>query len=140
MSPYFERNKEQYVDLLLEVSRTGAWLEWIGFFLKGVTETADEAIRTVRNLQDLQADYRARLHADSLSARTVQLIEFLFDEPFVTIRRVQEVLGVATYRGARLHVDKLVDADILTEIPLTKRPKIYGALDVFAIIQDSSDT
>ena len=98
-------------------------------------ETANEAIETVRKLQDLQADYRTRLHADSLSARAVQLIEFLFDEPFVTIPRVQQILGVATYHGAKHNVDKLVEAQILKEIPRTKRPKIYVAYEVFEIIQ-----
>jgi len=29
LSAYFEKNREQYVDLLLGVSRSGAWQEWI---------------------------------------------------------------------------------------------------------------
>lgn len=55
MSPYFEQNKDEYIDRLFQVSKDGEWLEWIGFFLRGVIESSKSAVATVRKFQDLNA-------------------------------------------------------------------------------------
>ena len=55
MSPYFEQNKDEYIDRLFQVSKDGEWLEWIGFFLRGVIESSKSAVATVRKLHDLNA-------------------------------------------------------------------------------------
>jgi len=73
MSPYFERNRDQYVDLLFNVSRDGDWQEWIAFFLRGVVETTQESIETVHRLQDLNARYRAEIRQARTSALAVRL-------------------------------------------------------------------
>ena len=39
LSPYFEKNYDEYIDKMLAVSRVGAWEDWIEFFLVGVEET-----------------------------------------------------------------------------------------------------
>src|SRR5215469_1592607 len=38
LSAFFERHRSEYYRLLLEVSQRGNWLEWITFFLRGVSE------------------------------------------------------------------------------------------------------
>jgi hypothetical protein len=43
LSSYFEKNRERYVDLLLDVSRSGSWQEWIQFFLRGVASQSEDA-------------------------------------------------------------------------------------------------
>jgi Fic family protein len=40
LSAYFERHNDAYRDHLLNVSRSGAWNEWIDFFLRGVADQA----------------------------------------------------------------------------------------------------
>ena len=45
LSAYFERNRAEYYHLLRRVSQNSEWTEWIDFFLNGVIQCSDEAIR-----------------------------------------------------------------------------------------------
>jgi Fic family protein len=58
LSAFFERNRQQYYDLLLAVSERGACSDWVSFFLRGVLAQATDANRRAKRLQDLQAEWR----------------------------------------------------------------------------------
>src|SRR3546814_18681402 len=75
MSPWLERHKTRYVDLMYEVSRKGEWLPWISFFLEAVSESALGTIRVVERLQDLQMRYRERFQKARQSALLPRLID-----------------------------------------------------------------
>jgi DeoR/GlpR family transcriptional regulator of sugar metabolism len=60
-----------------------------------------------------------------------QIIEAIFDSPFVRIADLPARLGV-TYPTAKSDIDRLVSAQILEELPGTY-PKAYFAPEVFAV-------
>jgi len=134
LSAYFERHRTEYYDHLLAVSRTGNWLPWIEFFLRGAEEQANDAVARSRRLRDLHRDYRRRLEQVNASGNLSRLTEMLFQTPVVTRPMVQDSLGVST-RGAALLVDRLVEASILIEIPDT-RPTVFVAREILSVIQD----
>ena len=133
MSTYFERNQDEYVDRLYEVSRSGAWLEWIIFFLRGVSEQSIDTIVRARRLLDLQSAYHDRIPSNRASGNLHRLIDSVFESPYLTIRAAGHRLNV-TYAAARNNVEKLVAADILSEVSLGRRPRIFVAHEVFSII------
>lgn len=52
LSAYFERYRNDYYRLLLAVSQSGKWIDWISFFLRGVAEQSRDAlVRSDRLLQ-----------------------------------------------------------------------------------------
>ncbi len=53
MSAYLERNREEYQDRMRQVSKTGAWTEWIQFFVKGIGIQAEENILKARMILEL---------------------------------------------------------------------------------------
>jgi Fic family protein len=55
LSLYFKEHRERYYELLQEVRLTGDWEAWLHFFLTGVRDTADEAVKTARELLQLFA-------------------------------------------------------------------------------------
>lgn len=57
LSAFFEKNYDRYIDYLLKVSKSGAWENWISFFLEGVEVTANSAIKKSQALQDLHRNY-----------------------------------------------------------------------------------
>jgi len=136
MSPYFGQNKDEYIDRLFEVSKDGAWIEWISFFLRGVIESSKSAVVTVRKLQDLNAQYRVKIQQTKLSARATGLVDTIFEEPILTVRRVQKVLGVS-YPSAKNYVEKLIDAGILMDLEVSTRPNFYIAHEVYNILMDA---
>ena len=112
LSAFFERRRDDYVDLLQAVSERGAWREWVLFFLRGVAEQSRDAVQRAKRLQDLQQEWRERLSRARSSALGLRLLDSLFDSPVITIPRAQRILDV-TYPAARQNVQRLVEAGIL---------------------------
>jgi len=133
LSPYFEKHRTQYVDLLLDVSRRGAWLEWIRFFLAAVVEQGRETVQRVQRLQELRSRYREQLMKTQRSATPVALVDYLFQQPFISIPRAREVLKV-TYKAAQQNVEKLVRAGILSPLPGFTHPAYFSAPEIFSVI------
>jgi Fic family protein len=132
LSPFFERYRQEYYDLLLEVSTTGAWDNWVRFFLRGVSEECEDATRRAGRLQDLRDTWRHQFERTRSSARLLRLIDSLFERPILTVRDAATTLDV-TYRPAQKNVDKLVEAGILYEVPDTSNPRLFVAQDILGI-------
>lgn len=136
LSPVFERRKDEYIDRMYDVSRRGAWNDWIAFFLDVVAESCEATIAAADALLALQADYRARLRDVGRSANLVTILDLLFRYQVVTIPRIAEHLQVQ-YRSAQLNVDALVRAGILQEVADTSNPKFFIARGIRDIIDQT---
>jgi Fic family protein len=134
LSSYFERNRAAYVDNLLQVSQAGAWIHWIRFFLTGVAEQSQDAIRRARRLLDLQQLYRERMQAARSSALLLEIVDRLFAHPITTVTGARKFLNV-THRTAQLTISKLVSAGILEQLPGRKYNRLYRAAEIIDIIQ-----
>jgi Fic family protein len=134
LSAYFERLRDDYYRLLLEVSRTGVWERWLEFFAQGVAEQATDAILRSSRLLTLRDDYRNRLYGPRTSALPLRLVDELFMRPAVTIGAAQSALGV-TWRSAQLNIEKLVEASILDEITGQPRNRVYVAHEIVALLE-----
>lgn len=134
LSAYFEQHREEYYRLLLEVSAAGAWQEWVGFFLNGVAEQAEDAIARMRRLQDLQLAWKQKLARPRASANLLRLADYLFESPVVTIPQVTTALRV-TYHTAQKLVEELVAESILQ--PLDQRPygRTFAAPQILAVLR-----
>ncbi len=129
LSAFFEQRRQEYYDLLLKVSSTGAWREWIQFFLRAVTEQSGDAVSRSRRLQELQHSYVQLAREKRLAPTAVQLVELVLMKPVLNARTAQEYLKI-TPPGARKAIKALMEAGILTEITGRKRDKAYAANEV----------
>ncbi|MGI8588011.1 MAG: Fic family protein [Chloroflexia bacterium] len=136
LSAYFERRREEYYGGLTAVSERGAWAEWVGFFLRGVTVQAGEAARQANRLLDLQADWRTRLAQTRASSALLLLADSLFNSPVITIPEAQRLLEMS-YNGARLSVHKLVQAGIVRQLSKPGQPKVFLAGEILEITAES---
>jgi Fic family protein len=134
LSGYFDRNKDEYLDLLLAVSQKGAWLEWVVFFLKGVAEQSKDAIQRSDRLLILQQDYRHRLQSVRASSLALQLIDDLFAYPAISITRTARRLH-RTPHAIQDNVDKLIGLKILTEATGRERNRVFVAPEIIRIIE-----
>ena len=114
MSAYFERYKEQYMDLMLLVSTHGDWDHWVKFCLEGAIEQANDTERRCDKLLNLHRDFQLRLKGGSVRLST--LIDGLFENPVVTVVSVRKTFNV-TYPTARSDLRKLESLGILQRLP-----------------------
>ncbi|HEV7426621.1 MAG TPA: Fic family protein [Thermoanaerobaculia bacterium] len=133
LSGFFERHRADYYRLLLGVSMHGEWEEWIAYFLTAVAEQATDAVRSANKLLALRQEYRNRTTSARSSALLGAMIDRLFQLPAITITAAARELDV-TYRAAKMNVDKLVTAGILTE-PATARNRVYMAREIIDLLE-----
>ncbi len=129
LSAYLERNRKEYMNLLLAISQRGAWLEWVRFFLKGLEESASESLEQTDTLLAL----RERYHNQFRSARSFgvlqQLIDNLFVSPSVTMTTTAQTLKI-TPAAASANIRKLTEGGVLREVTGRKRDQVFVAPEI----------
>lgn len=138
LSGFFEQHDEEYKDGLLNVSRTGSWRDWIGFFARGLTEQARDAVGRTNRLLDLGKQYRQRVADVAQSAAALRLLEELFASPFITASRAATALDL-TYQAALYNVNKLVEAGVLREMTGRTTNRIYVADEILHLLDAPLD-
>ena len=133
MSAFFERHREEYVDLLLRVSTRGAWEDWIAFFLRGVAECARDAQTLTDGLLSLRERYHAAVRAARSSGLLATLIDDLFRIPSITIGRAAVLLGV-TPASASANLRKLQALNVIVEVTGRTRDQVFVAREILGFV------
>ena len=135
LSAYFERERSSYYDHLLGVSREGKWEVWVRFFLDGIAEQSVDVVERARRLFALREQYRNGLHSPRASSLPLKLVDYLFEQPALTIPQAQVFLDVSP-RAARLIVAKLEELRIVSEVTGRARHRVYVATGILDLIQE----
>ena len=134
LSSYIEAHRQDYYDLLQNVRTHGDWNAWIMFFLKGVKETAQQALRQTSTLVDLRESYYKQLLGFPKAAN---LIDQLFVNPYITVARAEKELKTSN-PTARKAVEIMEKKGILREITGRDWGKVYLASEIAEAIQNPS--
>jgi Fic family protein len=134
LSSYFEHTRDDYYRLLLAVSQRGAWQEWIEYFLFGVKEQSNDAIKRAHLIIDLWTIYRRRFQGERQSVSVLKLLDEIIAIPVITYRKAESILNV-TPRAARQNIDKLVESGLLREVTNRERNKIFVATEIISILE-----
>ena len=130
ISHYFRRHQQRYYDLLQAVRDRGDWEAWLKFFLQGLAAVSKEATDTARAIVSLREAHRETITRDfgRAAGNGLAVLEYLFQRPIVKINDVRDLLHI-THAGASGLVRRLVEADILQELPGRARNRRfrYGA-------------
>ena len=135
ISEFFEKYRLQYNELLLKTGQTGRFEEWIKFFLKAVEVQSEDALLRAQKLLDLRESYRKRIQMETHTSDILNIIDYLFSNPFITVSRAGKESGV-TYPTAKNYIDKLIKYEILKETKRLQREKTYVAHEIYEIIKE----
>jgi Fic family protein len=137
LSTFFDKERAQYVGLLLKVSTDGAWAEWVKFFLRGIAEQSREACRRARKLWQLREDYYTRVRMPQASGLLPVLVDTLFEYQVITIPQAARALKI-TYPSAQQNIRRLVEAGILHEISGAgpRNSKLFLASEILRVAED----
>lgn len=134
-SAQLEAHRQEYYDRLLGVSQQGQWPQWIDFFARSLADEAADAVLRIEELESLRARYHLAVRMPRASALLPRLVDELFVQPSVTIRKTAELLQV-TQPAAYQLLNRLVDAKIVREVTGRARNRVYLAqeiVDLFSI-------
>lgn len=131
LSTYIESHRQEYYNHLQRVRTEGDWNGWILFFLTGVIETSQMAVRQAAQLMDLRDRYLARLRE---KPKAVALVDEMFKNPYMTVARAGRLLNVSQ-PTARQVVLYLVEAGVLQEVTGREWGRVYRAGEVSSAIE-----
>jgi len=114
LSRYIIRHKDDYYDLLIDVTRHGAWEPWLLFMLEGVRETSDWTLLKIQAMKELAETTAARVRSELPKIYSRELVDVVFSQPYCRIENLVQA-GVAKRQAASRYLKLLVKMGILTE-------------------------
>lgn len=127
LSIFFKRHRQDYYDRLQAIREKGDWEGWLGFFLEGVAEVSNEATTTARRIVQLREEERTRIGRElgRRAASGLQLLEHLFRNPVVNVKRVKEVTGLSQ-PAANALTNAMEQAGVLREQTGKRTYRVFG--------------
>lgn len=115
LSRYIIERKDEYYRRLLEVTRSGAWEQWILFVIEGIRITARDSLLKIDRIQDLQQRMREEIKSLTSAGANSDLLDVLFEQPYCRITNVIERCGVSRPTATKW-LGELVDAGSVIDI------------------------
>ena len=92
LSEYVEAHRAEYYVRLQAVRTDGDWDGWLRFFMDGVAETAQRAVRQAGQILALRESWRRMLAA---RPRALALVDEPFKNPYLDVAQAQKLLHVS---------------------------------------------
>ncbi len=127
ISGYFEENKDQYIDMMRDVSENNNWTDWCIFFLQAVEQQAIRNLEIVENISSLYDQMKLEF-SDVLSSRySVNALDYVFTNPVFRNNKFTNDSGIPNSTAARF-TRMLLDKNLLITIeePSGRRAALYA--------------
>lgn len=134
LSLYFKTHRQAYYDHLQLVRETGDWEEWIQFFLKGVIETANQAVVTAQSILKLFKEDRKKIETTGKPSASMLITHhYLQKYPITDSKKIAKLceISLPTVNKSLRH---LAELNIVKEITGNERNKIYVYQQYLAIL------
>lgn len=123
LSRFIIEHKEDYYRLLLEVTTSHRWEDWILFMLRAVHETAKWTNSKIRSIKVLLDETARSMKADAPKIYSRELVDLIFLQPYCRISDVVEA-GIARRQAASVYLRTLAETGLLKEMRVG-REKIF---------------
>jgi len=126
LSVFFEKNKTLYYDNLTFVRTRNDMIGWLKYFLVGIEQTASEAIETLTKILDLKRsiENEIQLSFGRRATSALILLEYLFQNPYVTNESVSEICSLSFKASSGL-IKIFVEKKFLTEVTGQTRNRMF---------------
>jgi Fic family protein len=138
LSRYIIENKSDYYRLLLEVTRTSDWQEWLLFMLRGVEETSRWTVAKIGAIRRLQTETSEYVRSKKPKIYSHEFVNLIFEKPYARIQDVTD-RGLAGRQTASVYLKALVEIGVLAE-KSAGREKLFIHPRLMAILtRDAND-
>lgn len=137
LSRYIIAHKADYYRLLLDVTRQGAWEEWLVYVLQGVEETASWTIGKIGAVRKLSSDTTEYIRRKLPKIYSRELVDVIFEQPYCRISNLVEA-GIAGRQAASRYLKALVAAGVLEERAAGKEKLFVHPKLMNLLIRDSN--
>ena len=126
ISSYFEKRKDLYYDNLNNIREKNDLLHWIKYFLVGIEQTAEQAVKTLSEVLRFKDKVEDKIRSTygKRSTSAIILIHELLRNPFTNIDRAKDVCELS-YKAANDLVKKLCDDGFLVKLTQQSRNRMF---------------
>lgn len=127
ISGYLEEKKDEYIDIMRQVSEAGNWDEWCAFFLEAVEQQAIRNLIIAENIRSLYEHMKQQFAALLSSKWSVTALDFVFTNPVFRNNKFTSSSGIPAATAARF-TRILLDHGIIHTIEDAsgRRPALYS--------------
>lgn len=112
LSRHIVKNKGDYYDLLLDVTKNQNWEAWILYMLESVRETSNWTKLKILSIRELMDETKTEIQTVLPKIYSHELVEVLFSQPYCRIQNLVEN-NIAKRQTASEYLQKLSDKNIL---------------------------
>jgi Fic family protein len=139
LSLYLKQNRQTYYALLQEVREYGRWEHWLEFFLRGVCESAKQALQTAHSINTLfTRDFEKIAQLGRARFSCEKVLEYMKQLPQVSVSVIADALTM-TAPTARAALNHLVSLGIVKEISGLQRDKVYLYRNYLDILEEGAE-
>jgi Fic family protein len=135
LSYYLKRHRAAYYDRLTAIRENGDWEGWVKFILRGIAETANEAVQSARRVLSLRESHRKLIEEKGLAPTGLRLLDFLFERPVVNVKLAKSHLKVSFATANKL-IAQLEQRGLLEETTGGLRNRRYSYAPYLNIFED----
>ncbi len=140
LSAHLEKHRGAYYDALTRVRESHDLGYWVRFFLQAVIGTAENGKQTFQRILALRQEVDAQIVTLGRRAENAHtLVRRLYQEPFVTVNQVAELLDIR-YPAANQLIGTLVDTGILQEETGWQRNRLFAFRRYLNLFSDENET
>ncbi|MBA3723956.1 MAG: Fic family protein [Candidatus Levybacteria bacterium] len=114
ISEFFEEHRQDYYDLLNNVTQKGEWEPWLIFFLTGIIETSKKTINTINKMDKLYYELKESITSVN-SIYAINLLDIIFETPVVTYVSLKSRLNTKSPQTIYNLLQKFIEKGILSE-------------------------
>lgn len=133
LSEYFELNRGEYYERLLNISKNGDWEGWIKFFLVAVEIQSTKNIEKVQEILKLYDVLKKRIENIPTPKHSIKVLDFLFSKPIFELGDFLKETGIQKMAALRI-LNFLLKEEILTDNGKRRR-KMYSFPNLMDIIR-----
>ncbi|MCB1389444.1 MAG: Fic family protein [Rhodobacteraceae bacterium] len=140
VSAYFERYRDDYIDMMRRVSAEDDWTGWCLFFLQGIRDQAEHNIIVADRIFALYEAMKLRFREELKSEWAIEALDFMFANPSFKNNKFTAHDRIPAHVAASM-TRKLREVGILSQIQpgAGQRPAIYGFKPLIDIIRDETE-
>ncbi len=138
LSLYLKAHRDTYYELLTRVRQHGDWEAWIEFFLTGVRDTAQQAVRTAQTILSLFETDASRVHTLGRAAGSaMRVYQQMQRNPVASLTTLQATgLSFPTVSDS---VQRLEELGLLKEVTGRQRGRLYVYKNYLDILQEGTE-
>lgn len=127
ISAFFEKNRDEYYERLLSISRDDDWTGWCAFFLKAVAEQARNNQNKASEILKLYENKKSQIVKITHSQYSIYALDFIFTRPIFKSTDFTGIKEIPTPTATRI-LAVFRDNGILKVIrePSGRRPATYA--------------